>query len=462
MRTLALIKVNSIRGALLGVVLLLVLMMFFVIGAKPSHAADLKGDYTLDSNFTNVTSIPDNLNPTNFELYRVGSFVRDEPYVTLDSPYDGMNIQLPLAVNKDEVGIVAWTQDWLQCANTLKNNIPAGTEPVESFKSVKDADGKWGFSVTGLANGLYLLIGDSQKIPNYPARGQNSYWWPQPMLVSILNDDVEISVKPMYGSASHLKIRKDWQGIPAELKVLVQLESVNVEIRYNGELRYPNDDVEEVKLDDSNDWSFEWTPAPGEGDINNWTVKEVIDEDTKPEFDKNFSISYGVFNPVTHDGDDGDYYVSTITNKYDRYNLEILKTFDAFVDNGEGNSTSLIFELSGYSDDAKENRVYHKFVGLQVDKSKGDEQKLDVKDIPRNLKHLMVKEVDSGNYKPDEAEKEAFRIESQDDSKGVYKVSFNNKLGNTTHGSGVINKFKLTNKDADSPYEFDKRLGKDN
>ena len=173
------------------------------------------------------------------------------------------------------------------------------------------------------------------------------------------------------------------------------------------------------------------------------------------EFEKNFDVQVGtqfVDDPV--DGTE----VLTITNKYDRYNLEIVKTFDAFVDNGEGNSTSLTFELLGYSDDAKENRVYHKFVGLQVDKSKGDKQTLDVKDIPRNLKHLMVKEVDSGNYKPDTAEKEA----SLDKEKGLYSVSFNNSLDNTTHGSGVINKFKLTNKDPDSPYEFDKRLGKDN
>lgn len=281
------------------------------------------------------------------------------------------------------------------------------------------------------------------------------------MLVSILNGNVEISLKPMYGSASHLKVTKVWQGIPAELSdlVLKSLESIDIEIYYQAEeneekvLRYTK------TLSDDNNWTFEWDPEPGEGDPSKWTAVEVIDENAKPEFDKNFSVSYAPFTQVDHQGDDGDYFASTITNKYDRYELEILKTFDAYIDNGEGNSTSLVFELSGYSDEAKENRVYHKFVGLQVDKSKGDVQKLDVKDIPRGLALLMVKEVDSGNYKPDDAEKKAELVTSEDDPKGVYKVSFNNSLDNTTHGSGVINKFKIVKKDNKPAYEFDKSLG---
>ena len=460
MRTLALIKVNSIRGALLGVILLLALMMFFVIGAKPSHAADLEGDYTINAGFTNVTSLPtdDKLKPTQFKLYKVGSFVSGEPYVELDSPYDKLGVQLPLEVDKDSA---EWTTAWLYCANSLKTKIPAGTEPDKSFASSAWVDGKCTFSQTGLDNGLYLLVGDSQKITDYPSIGQNSYWWPQPMLVSILNKDVKISVKPMYGSASHLKVTKVWQGIPAELSGLVQLESINIEIYYQAEKNAEKELRYTETLSNDNNWTFEWDPKEGEGDPSKWTAVEVIaDGNTKKEFDKNFSVSYAPFTQVDHQGDDGDYYASTITNKYDRYELEILKTFDAYIDNGEGNSTSLVFELSGYSDDecTEANRVYHKIVGLQVDKSKGDEQKLDVKDIPRGLKHLKVKEVDSGNYTPDEAEKEANLVTSENDPKGVYKVSFKNSLNNTTHESGVINKFKMKNK----AYEFVKRLGKDN
>lgn len=451
MRTFALIKVNSIRGALLGVILLLALMMFFVIGARPSHAASLEGDYTLDNNFTNVTSLPDTLQPTQFELYKVGSFISDAPYVKLDSPYDSMDIALPLDVDKEKAGVVAWTKDWLQCANTLKNSIPEETEPVKTFSSVKGADGKWGFSVTGLDNGLYLLTGEGQQIENYPTPGQSAYWWPQPMLVSILDSDAKVSVKPMYGEAPHLKVRKDWQGIPQDLKDIVQPKSIDVEIYYDGELKYPNDDVKEVKLSDENDWSFEWDADKSEADPSKWTVKEVIDENAKQEFDKNFSITIGTNFVKDKDGVE----VITITNKYDRYELEIQKTFEAYIENGEGNSTSIVFELSGYADEQKSDRVYHKFVGLQMDKSKGGEQTLNVKDIPRGLKHLMVKEVYSGNFKPDKAEKEAVLQPAKDDAKGIYSVSFDNSPDNTTHGSGVINKYKINKK----AFELDKRLG---
>lgn len=456
MRTLALIKVNNIRGALLGVILLLALMMFFVIGAKPSHAADLTGEYTINAGFTNVTSLPtdDKLKPTQFKLYKVGSFVSGEPYVELDSPYDELGVQLPLDVDKDSA---EWTKEWLFCANSLKTKIPADTNPDKTFKSSEWVDGKCTFEQKNLENGLYLLVGDSQKITDYPSAGQNSYWWPQPMLVSILNKNVEISLKPMFGSASHLKVTKVWQGIPAELSDLVQLESINIEIYYQAEENAEKELRYTKTLKDDNNWTFEWDPEPGEGDPSKWTAVEVIDdENTKKEFDKNFSVSYAPFTQVDHQGDDGDYFASTITNKYDRYELEILKTFNAYVDNGEGNSTSLVFELSGYSDDAKKDRVYHKIVGLQVDKSKGDEQTLDVKDIPRGLKHLMVKEVDSGNYVPKDAEQEAKLVTSENDPKGTYTVSFENKLDNTTHGSGVINKFKINKNKA---YEFLKSLG---
>lgn len=453
MRTLALIKVNSIRGALLGVVLLLALMMFFVIGAKPSHAASLEGEYTVTEDFSpGVPGVPTNLKATQFELYKVGDFVVGDPYVALDEAPYTEGVDLPLKA--DQADKVKWTKEWLECAQTLNNNImstSAADRPAVTMIDV-GTDGK--FREEGLANGLYLLRGESQVVNDYPPKtGQKSYWWPQPMLISILDSDVKVLVKPMTGLVHHLKVVKVWQwpnGLSQAIKDLAALDSITIELYYDGKLKKTVD-----LPDENNKWYYEWEPVIDENDPSKWSVKEVVKDEDQEEFEKNFEV---IVDPkFSQDLEDGSE-VLTITNKYDRYNLEIVKTFDAFVDNGEGNSTSLTFELLGYSDDAKENRVYHKFVGLQVDKSKGDKQTLDVKDIPRNLKHLMVKEVDSGNYKPDTAEKEA----SLDKEKGLYSVSFNNSLDNTTHGSGVINKFKLTNKDPDSPYEFDKRLGKDN
>jgi len=437
------------RSSLLVVVSLLACMMLFIIGARPSHAATLEGEYTIngvDPSLTNVTTpLPADLPSTQFQLYKVGSFVSGEPYVKLDPPYDGMNISLPLDADKDNV--VAWTKEWLQCASTLASNISEGTTPDKAAASGNDGQ----FQIADLANGLYLLTGDSQKINNYPKTGETSYLWPQPMLVSILNSNAKVVVKPMIASATRLKVRKDWQGIPDNLKDLVQPKSIEIEVYYNNQRRYPNGAGKAIILSDDNNWFFEWEAAVGEGDPSKWTVREVVDQAAKPEFDKNFSVTVGT-NFVK---DKDDIQVLTITNKYDRYELEIQKTFDAYVDNGEGNSTSITFELSGYADEACSDRVYHKYVGLQLDKSKGGEQKLNVKDIPRGLKHLMVKEVYSGNFKPDKAEKEAQLITSQNDSKGIYSVSFDNSLNNTTHGSGLINKFNITNK----AYKFDKSLG---
>lgn len=464
MRTISLTKVNIIRRSLFVVVLMLALSMMIVIGSRPSYAATqegeytLKGEYTLDANFTNVTTMPDKLDPTKFKLYRVGSFVVGSPYVKLDSPYSKMQINLPL--DKDPTDVVPWTKAWLQCALTLENNLPKDADLPDEMKPIAfESDSKGDFIQSGLSNGLYLLVGESQELKDYPNVGDKSYWWPQPMLVSILNGDREIKVKPMYGRASHLKVRKEWQGIPDNLLNIVRLDKIKVNIYYQPDidsekqLRY-----KEVVLSDKNDipWTFEWDPKRDEGDPSKWSVEEVIDPDDQEEFDRNFSIT--IAENFVEDSDGRE--VMTITNKYDRYLLQIEKTLDSYVDNGEGNSTAIVFELSGYAEnpddpEALGDRVYHKFVGIQFDGST-DTQTLLVKDIPRGLKKLIVKEVDSGNFEPeDEAEKEAVLVASDLDPKGIYQVSFSNKLNNHNHQSGVINKFKIK----DNIYVFDKSLG---
>ena len=453
MRTLSLTKVNIIRRSLFVVIMLLAFMMLCIIGAGPSHAANSEGPYTLEGQYmsdealeqykelTNVTHYPDSSTSlsTSFKLYKVGSYVPNEPYPQWDSPYDSMGIEMPVTSDKSQV--IQWTKDWLDCASTLRNKIPSGTEPDRT--TVSDDSGK--FTITGLANGLYLLVGDSKEITGYPATGQTSYWWPQPMLVSILNSDAELNIKPMYGIASHFTVRKVWQNIPADLTDIVKLDSITVEIYYEQELRYS-----EV-LNDSNNWEFQWDPPETEGDPDKWTVKEVVDESQREEFYKNFTVTISDPRFVK----DGDRAVVTITNKYDRRQLKIEKTLDAYLDNGEGNSTALVFELSGYAADpdnpgAASKRVYHKYVGMLFDGS-NDTQILPVKDIPLGLVELKVKEVDSGNFIPDTAEKTA----EFDDSDNTYKVSFSNKLDNHTHKSGVINKFKINN----NAYKFDKSLG---
>lgn len=453
MRTQSLAKVNSIRGALLGVILLLALMMFFVIGAKPSHAADLTGEYTVPQEFSpGIESIPTNLEETQFELYEVGYFVSGKPYVRLyDKPY-AADVILPL--DEDQTNNYNWTKKWLECAQTLNNNIMNTKVEDRPKVTLIDVQKDGSFHIEGLSNGLYLLRGDSQIVDDYPPNsGQKSYWWPQPMLISILGSHVEVLVKPMTGMVHHLKVVKAWQwpdGTSEVIQDIAALDSITIELYYGTELK------KTVQLPHEGNWYYDWYPASDEADPSMWSVKEIVDPKDKKEFEKNFDVIVSdkfVKDPKNQQSDEE---ILTITNKYDRHKLVIQKTFEAYVENGEGNSTSLVFELSGYSDDecTEANRVYHKTVGLQFDKSKGAVQPLDVKDIPRNLKHLMVKEVDSGNFEPVDGKKE--KEAEWDEETGTYTVSFENKLDNTTHGSGVINKFKINKNKA---YEFLKSLG---
>ena len=441
---------NMIRRILFVVILLVAFAMVFTVTAMPSHASTLEGDCVYIEDYSPDVDKPASISPdTQFELYKVGSFVVGPPYVELDEPYSEMGVSLPSWTKEEsEAQPVAWTKDWLQCAKTLDNNIKAMSDKPEPILIDVNSDGT--FSKENLEKGLYLLRGDSQPIENYPKTGVTSYWWPQPMLVSILSDNVEIHVKPMSGVVHHMKVVKDWQwpsGISESVKKLVQPKTIQVELYYGETLK------KTVTLPDAdNNWYFKWDTAPDEDDPNEWSVKEVIQDDpaTKidesKEFYKNFTVTVGEVQTV------GNEEVITITNKYDRDSLELTKTLDSFVESG-GGSILLSFELSGYKGDT---RIYHKFVGMTFDANSGDSQTLPVKDIPLGLDRLMVKEVSSSYYTPDKVEKEATPpLKNENGTKGPYTVSFSNSLRNQIYNSGVINKFKLT----ENGYEFDKSQG---
>lgn len=447
MRTISLEKMNMIRRILFVVIMLLAFAMVFTVTAKPSHAATytLEGEYTTDNGVTNPASTT-TFKPTEFKLYKVGSFVSGSPYVELDSPYSEMGIELPLNISKDNP---QWTEKWLTCASTLRNELPEDAVPAATDTSEEGTDGHWHFSMSGLENGLYLLVGNSQLVKDYPTVGKNSYWWPQPMLVSILNGNAKVTVKPMTGLALHLKVMKVWQwpeGLEQSIKDLVRPKSITVVIKYNDKVKYTKE------FNDEFGWSFEWDSGEGEEDPELWTVDEVISDSDLEEFNKNFTHTI-VSTPVEDPGS-GDVVGEnfTITNKYDRDTLEIVKRLNGFVDNG-GESIALTFELSGYKGDS---RIFHKFVGMEFDANSGDTKTLPVKDIPLGLTRLVVKEVSSSNYTPDPAEQDATPpVKNDDGTKGPYTVSFTNNLTNQIYNSGIVNKFKLTQKG----YEFVKRQG---
>ena len=307
MRTGTLKQVNIIRGTVFAVVLLLAFLLSFSITAKPSYAADdytLSGEYTLDSHYTDITKLPDEFEPTTFDLYLVGEFVSGPPYARLLPQYEEKQIG-PVPLRMDGEDEVVWTKRCLEYANTLSNYVP--DDPDYSI----DVDEHCHFTISGLPNGIYLLKGDSLLIHDYPETGKDSYWWPQPMLISILNADEEISVKPMTELVSHLMVRKVWDNEKGKQEE-VRPESVQVKIYYGTKdeagLRFT-----EV-LGESNNWCFSWDPAKGEGDPSKWMVEEVTGEDSvDSEKLKHYTVSIGTSFVKDKKGDKQ---VITITNKY--------------------------------------------------------------------------------------------------------------------------------------------------
>lgn len=310
MKTITPAKLNNTHRLLAVMFVLCALLLTFCLTAKPSHAEStytLSGEYTLDSNYTDVTALPSDLSTT-FKLYKVGHFVSGEPFVELDSPYDEKSLG-PIPVKKaSEVSSdneVEWTKECLAYANTLANYVPDSPD----YTIDVNADGT--FSKSGIPNGIYLLKGDSQLVKDYPEEGKESYWWPQPMLISILNSDVHVNVKPMTELVTHCMVRKVWDNEPAD-KDGIRPASITVKIYYDTKdadgLRYTE------KLNEDNDWCFKWDPAKGEGDPSKWMVEEVTgSSDADSAKLKNYKVSIGTKFIKESDGDTE---VVTITNTY--------------------------------------------------------------------------------------------------------------------------------------------------
>lgn len=433
--TLSLKQVNIMRRLLIVILMLAAFAVACSILVKPVHAGTLEGSYAPESEFSNVTNPQAEFEPTTFYLYKVGHFDEDGQLAVWDAPYDQY---ATMALDATKYDNPNWTKDWLECASTLSNYIPADAE-----KTSVNVD-KNGHFTANLPSGVYLLKGDSQAVKN-PADGEDAYWWPQPMLVCMKGDSVQINVKPVSEKVSKLKVKKvwDWNKDKRNLnkKGVIDLPFVTVNVYYRNE-----DGTESLKftekLNEENQWSFEWS-TEGKGDPSRWRVEEVVDGSDGNEILKDFKVIIGE-KFIKEDGEDVEFV--TITNQYDRYHLEIEKILSGYVEVEGGNST-FVFELTGFDDKGKS--VYHKYVGMQFSANGGDSQKLPVYDIPRTVKVLQVKESYSGNFKPSKNPQTA----SFDEKTGTFSVSFENSpVGEPSHGSGAINKFKINDKDS---YVFD-------
>lgn len=278
-------KVNHKSTAILALLVVAVLCIAFACTGRQAFAYEVSGQYSINSSMTDVDEMPAGLAATTFHLYKVGHFEGEDPVFVLDEAYADIPVSIPLDYEKDDFESEdAWTRAWLDSANTMSNYVKEETL-VSTFQSAPDGS----FTVSGVENGLYLLKGDSQKITDYPTAGQDSYWWPQPMYVKVLNGNVDIGVKPQTELITKLQIVKTWQG-DEKVKDTVRPASVTAEIYYDNELR------ETVALGPSEDpktnWTYEWETAQGENDPSKWTCREVLTESDAENYSVTISERY--------------------------------------------------------------------------------------------------------------------------------------------------------------------------
>ena len=418
------------------IALICTLIIAYSMVMGPVHAAD--GSYTLTGRYApKVGNQEVNLGTTTFTLYKVGGFGRDEAgkaTLRLDAKYGGTD----LPEYKSFKDYDTWARDVVEPIRGL-----VAANPPDFQKTTTTGDGG-SFSFSGLENGLYLLTGNSQTVDQGTT---STTWHPQPMLVMILNGNVEIETKPVSETVDRYQVTKMWAG-DEDVKDLVRPKEITVKVYYgqvgSAELMYTE------KLNDANNWTFEWD-TNGATDPMMWYCVEEL----SPEDARNYSIS-AQENYVIGTNNAGNRKQITLTNTFSRGELEIVKRMDTYVNHSDSVSTSLVFDITGLDKDGKQ--VFHKVAGMQYELNSAIEQKLDIGNIPRDVETLKVREIYSGNQKPVTAEQTATRTVGAD-GKTKFTVTFENKHNDVNYGSGVINKYKMEVKDGKGSYKYDKALG---
>ena len=385
------------------------------------------GPYSISGNYGVNPSIVSDLAGTELTLYRVGSFDRDsdgKAIIDLDDNLD----EVKLPATKESDGKDKWTNDWLAAASTIEDIIVSNSELESTLKvttTTTDTEGKYTFS--SLNTGVYLITGKSKTVE---AEGKTTTYWPQAMLVQILQKNAEANLKPLSGEYRQFKIVKSWAGDDETTRP----KSVTMVVTYDGT------EVYTFELNADNQWTASWKAKPDQMDASKWAVEEKTDTG---------SLNYSVSRKTTPDGDT---FIYNFTNTYNPpptdKTLELVKSVPVYLQHADGKtvSTSFTFEITGYLGN---DVVYHRYAGMQFDKD--GKQTLTITGIPDGLTKVVVKEVPTANYTvTGGAEKEAVL------SGDLYKVEFENTYNDTTHyDGGVINKYKQTG----GKYVFDFREG---
>ena len=256
------------------------------------------------------------------------------------------------------------------------------------------------------------------------------------MYVRVLSGDKTLKYvpKPKSEVATEYIVHKSWEDVPEELKDVVIPDSIDIEIWYGGTDEEPEGDIETVTLDDSNKWTHTWKAAKDQNDPSKWHVREVISEDVK----KNFSIT------KTEIYDEATYTKSiNIKNVFDRKQLEIVKIMTDYISQGN-TSQAFVFKVTAFVDTEV---AFTKYVGITFTEDGEVTDRTIVKNIPKDVTRIVIEEVESGNYVPDDSPKDADWV-GTDDGSGIWRVSFNNSKpeGNEppSFDTGIINKYSIT------------------
>ena len=362
-----------------------------------------------------------------FKLYHVGGFSRDEagkPVLVLDQAIKSnvpADITIDLSIQKDDYETEdLWKQAWLDQAALVAKYMPDSIAQVGE-DAVTDADGKFSFPAS-VENGLYLVLSKSDPIISYTTDDKGFSWTPQPMLVLVLDGDVKITIKPISEPlVKNVTVYKTWEDTGHET---LRPDSIQVQLTYNGE---DEGDPVTLQKDDSGVLKYEWKNLEKVRGV--YDVREIMSD----EMMANYTVSYT-------SNEEGVTKTINITNKYDRYKLVLLKKMPAFIANGDQATTTFVFEVKGYESADSESPIYTNRVGVQV--QPGETQKeINVPGIPRSVKHITVKEIYAGGYKPDSTEAKPASFTASDKEGGIYSVEFANDFDVPYYSGGVINRF---------------------
>ena len=170
----------------------------------------------------------------------------------------------------------------------------------------------------------------------------------------------------------------------------------------------------------------------------------------------------GVLTEVKDDDGNVTGYAITVTNKYIRRDLKIVKNLPIYVNHGAENSAaSFVFEIKGWTEeqmvDGKPNPDVDPFLvttaGIDM-KASGEGESggnTIIGNISEQIVYLEVTEVYAGNYTPDPEDKNpqtivvnATTLQGNDPNHKYVQVSFKNKPTDIDFKTGITNKFKKT------------------